>query len=367
MKKITNYLIPLVYLYTFIEAPLYFALKGSDSVTNSNLSLTLLTACTIFSILCLPKTIKAISKISFSFDYKISVLKAISCFTGVLLLAHLIACGWLRLRGLENLDLTSAYIRSYYWSITSLTTVGYGDIVPKQNAEYLYATFVMILGIAMYAVIIGNIANLLAQRDHTRIAYQEKIEKLKSYLKYHQIPQKMQQRIWDYYQYTWINRIGSDGFKPITDLPEPLRTDIALHLAGDLIRASEFFKDGSPELLRFLAPRLNARLNLPGDIIIRESEPGEEMFFIAEGAVEVIKSDKIINTLKSGDYFGEMSLLNSSSIRNASIRAITVVESFSLHKVDFNLALKYFPDFDMHIKTVALSRLNFESKKVGNN
>ncbi len=49
---------------------------------------------------------------------------------------------------------------------------------------------------------------------------------------------------------------------------------------------------------------------LPGDYVIYESESSEEMYFVAEGAIDLIASDKstVLETLKKGAYFGEVGL-----------------------------------------------------------
>ncbi len=48
---------------------------------------------------------------------------------------------------------------SLYWSLTTLSTVGYGDVTPSTDEEKVLSMIVMIFGSVLYATIIGNVAN----------------------------------------------------------------------------------------------------------------------------------------------------------------------------------------------------------------
>ena len=58
--------------------------------------------------------------------------------------------------------MNSLYITSAYYSITTLTTVGYGDISPINNYEKVVASIGMILGSAIFAYMINHFGIILA-------------------------------------------------------------------------------------------------------------------------------------------------------------------------------------------------------------
>ena len=57
-----------------------------------------------------------------------------------------------------------------------MTTVGYGDISPQNNAERIYANFVMIAGIFIYSYIIGAVAGLISGLDAEKDELQKKYQ-----------------------------------------------------------------------------------------------------------------------------------------------------------------------------------------------
>ena len=63
---------------------------------------------------------------------------------------------WLKFYGVEDAPLLDKYTLSVHWAFTTMTTIGYGDIVPHSKAERAFTIFIFLVGSLMYATIFGN-------------------------------------------------------------------------------------------------------------------------------------------------------------------------------------------------------------------
>jgi len=94
----------------------------------------------------------------------------------ILFIAHWIACIWHLIGDMENgsvvdtwiirmemqdANWSSKYVASIYWAITTMITVGYGDIVPVTDLERVYVMFTMLLSSAIFAYSMNSINALL--------------------------------------------------------------------------------------------------------------------------------------------------------------------------------------------------------------
>jgi hypothetical protein len=98
----------------------------------------------------------------------------------------------------------------------------------------------------------------------------------------------------------------------------------------------------------------------PGETIFRQGEPGDCMYAVIEGLVEVVREEpgiepQAIARLGPGEYFGEMALL-SSAPRMATVRAVTSVEVAVMGHVEFTTLYAYLPDFQKSIERVVRKR-----------
>ncbi len=295
-------------------------------------------------------------------------LRIAKFLTIFMLLVHCIACAWFLVpylegfpencwvvqQGIEHASPATQYIRALYWVIQTMATVGYGDITPHRDFEYVFSILVMLMGASTYAFIIGNIASLASNLDAARVTFFNRIEAVSQYLHSRHVPLKLNDQVRDYYEYLWDQHRGVKEEVLFDDLPPSFRLELLLHLARELLEKVPLFKYCSPVLRNMLLMALKPLTYAPGVMIARAGEIGKEIFFLSHGKVEILSEDGGENygTLEDGDYFGDLSLILRER-RTASVKALTYCEVFILTKAEFNGIREEYPEFREVLKKVS--------------
>ncbi len=269
---------------------------------------------------------------------------------------HLVSCGWVYIRNSSVAAPATEYLHALYWAVTTMCTVGYGDITPQTDSEMLYATTVMLLGYVFFAYLIGNIASLFNSTDPLRAEHARTIDQATSFMQFHNVPASIQHRIVDYLGYMWERKVTYDETSMLNLLPWGLRSEISMYLRREVIERVPFFREASDSLMREIADSLRPVVVTPGEFVFRIGDRARYMYFINAGSVEVLDLDgSTIGTLDEGDFFGEMALLEGRR-RNASVRSLEYTDLYVLDSTHFKRILENFPEFREVVERVSADR-----------
>lgn len=172
-----------------------------------------------------------------------------------------------------------------WWALATLTTVGYGDVVPITAAGKIVAGIIMVMGLAFYAIPIGIVASGFTDEVHRR--------------------------------------------------------EFAVPLG--LIEGFPVFSNFPKEALRELAKRVRSLSLLPGTVLSHPKDTDNGIYFILSGEVSGFYQHRPL-PLRAGDFLGEYGILNDGPHQPA-----TVVHSRSkvmwLESADLHMLLTIYPEF----------------------
>nr|CAI5834447.1 unnamed protein product [Callosobruchus analis] len=294
----------------------------------------------------------------------------------LLILAHWFGCFYFLLSEAEGFQgewvypyrpgdyatLSRKYLGSLYWSTLTLTTIG--DLpTPETNAEYVFTIVSYLIGVFIFATIVGQVGNVITNRNANRLEFERLLDGAKTYMRHHKVPGGMKRRVLRWYDYSWSRgRIqgGGDINTALGLLPDKLKTELALHVNLSVLKKVTIFQECQPEFLRDLVLKMKAYIFTPGDSICRKGEVAREMFIIADGILEVLSEHgKVLTTMKAGDFFGEIGILNLDGLnkRTADVRSVGYSELFSLSREDVLAAMKDYPEAQEILQALGRKRL----------
>jgi len=259
--------------------------------------------------------------------------------------------------GMDENSLSSQYITSMYWSIQTMTTVGYGDIVARNDLERCYSVFSMILGGGYYGFIVATMASLVSNLDANAKSYYEKMDNVTSYMKKRKFPKILFRKMRKYYKHYFDTRTALNEDEILDELSLQLRTEVALFLIHDDIYNIDLFENLTPEMLAKILTALKPLQVSRKEMVCVAGDIGREMYILINGEMTVEDvNGKIVSTLRGGDYFGELSALDINPINLTTVTATQNCELYSLSKEKLNQAFSAMPEVLNHMKDIVLEK-----------
>lgn len=277
---------------------------------------------------------------------------------------HWVTCGWIYIYPLPaGKNPIDYYVLACYWAVTTLTTIGYGDITPSTTAGRIYTMGIMILGVGVYGVVIGNVASILQAADRFKEQAREKLSDLENFMKHYNIPPRLRETVFSYYSHLLGKRMSDNDVHIIADLPHALQQELQTYMNVALIRSIPIFSSCGESCLKDVARVLEQNYFSPGQTIINIGDIGHEMYIIAHGQVDVLAEENLIlASLTEGQFFGEMALLEETK-RTANVQAHGYCDLYKLKKEDFLTIIRTYPELKQNIEGVRKNRQRINIKR----
>ncbi|XP_015185529.1 PREDICTED: potassium voltage-gated channel subfamily H member 2 isoform X9 [Polistes dominula] len=246
-------------------------------------------------------------------------------------------------------SIKSRYITALYFTFSSLTSVGFGNVAPNTDAEKIFTIIVMLIGSLMYASIFGNVSAIIQRLYSGTARYHTQMLRVREFIRFHQIPNPLRQRLEEYFQHAWTYTNGIDMNSVLKGFPECLQADICLHLNRNLLNNCRAFEGASPGCLRALSLKFKTTHAPPGDTLVHRGDVLTSLYFISRGSIEILKDDIVMAILGKDDIFGENPCIYPTVGKSScNVRALTYCDLHKIHRDDLLDVLALYPEFSNH-------------------
>lgn len=162
---------------------------------------------------------------------------------------------WLDDDSIKNLSYGEIYLSSIYFTITTFSTVGYGDISGNNNYEKIFCIFIMMIGVTAFAAGTSFLTNLLQNYDQENGHLQEKVMKLDKIYKEYKLPLKLYENVKRSLCYQYSNDYD-DLQEFIETLPQDLRLEVSLFVFEKTFKQIHYLKNRPISFIAWICPLL---------------------------------------------------------------------------------------------------------------
>ena len=285
----------------------------------------------IIELLKLIKLVKCISNQNIISSYINNILNKISFFETwsfllntaflSLMVLHLTACihifisstafpNWIVYKNLDTSNFITIYLSSIYFLITTVTSVGYGDITGNSITEFIFQIFLLIIGIIAYSWLISSISNYVKENNQQNEVFNQKIDILNEIkLEHPSMTKELFDKIYLHLEYINLSQ-KKDKSSLLDSLPPSVKRPLLYEMYKPIIENFSFFKNfKNSEFVHRVISKLKPVLAVKNDLLLEQGEIIEDAIFVKQGRlslevkIDIAHPEKSVEKLLNEEYF----------------------------------------------------------------
>lgn len=285
-----------------------------------------------------------------------SISSLLWCFVCAITIAHWGACvwgitplfmmpdpGWMVYKDVGLEGPFAQYLASMYWSVMTITTIGYGDVPATNNLERFVSVGFMCFGGVLYAIIVGTICDTVTGMNVAEANFRRMMDNLNEYMSENKVPRHRRVEMRKYFLQNQPRFRHVENSVVLSNMSPGLQVKMSEICNGIWLKKIEFLKDPeNPDEAKTLTIAIMQKLGLASfpsqEEIVTVGERASTLYIVKRGLVA-----RRGFILKVSDPIGDDIILNlilDDPRRDYSVNTLTFVDLFTISRDDLLSAME---------------------------
>lgn len=197
-----------------------------------------------------------------------------------------------------------------YWALTTLVTLGYGDITPYTNTEKIFTMLWMVAAMYALSFTVSSLSSMFSQSDIRRNQLTQKLAQVDEFVSESYLSKDIQSKMHNIITQNTEQRVFSVENKEnlLNELPLKTRYEIAMNMYSGAIQLFNFFRDKDDTFKAKIMPLLQPLQVNALDMIYCIGENSTDIMFIIRGRCNYTfgVENQTFRVMQEGQHFGDI-------------------------------------------------------------
>ncbi|CAD8123179.1 unnamed protein product [Paramecium sonneborni] len=216
---------------------------------------------------------------------------------------------WIKVANMQNEIWLERYVVSFYWSIVTMTTIGYGDIIPVNLTERIFVIFMTMISSATFAYTVNNIGGIFQDFSKQSVQLKNNMNQLNRFLRSQNVSDDLQIKFRRYFEYLWSK--PSQKVIQFADLiPRNLKDQMIVDVNIKILNQISYFQNFSQPLLTKLCMHLEEKQIQSNDYLFTKNKESQYLYILVSGEiklqVQLRNKPKLLQKLDIPAFVGQL-------------------------------------------------------------